>query len=333
MLFSLGLLGLAASTATAHFLQERGTCNNNDNCARAVTGTQANVKPALTVRQADCSSFMVTTVTPDMVTIPVTTTLTVTSTESTSFATATTTVQAGVGAVPADEPHADGKRAITAEANEKRQVARSTPNYASSCSGPVRYSSACSCWGITASVTTLPTPSTTIITTLTETTTTTTTSLYLATETATCAVETGSLLKDTWAVQKEDGVTVGPLTIQGQPTLNVQGGPNQPWHARFFQTVTLCPGATYDLSFSYLSYSTTFRLCSVEFYSTAGSVQKTIDTSTNPDSNGGKFGHFNPVKMTVVAQEAETTISMMAYCTNGGTQGFYFSMWNMTKSA
>lgn len=37
----------------------------------------------------------------------------------------------------------------------------SVPTYASACSGTVRYSSACSCWGITAMTTTVPTPTVT----------------------------------------------------------------------------------------------------------------------------------------------------------------------------
>jgi hypothetical protein len=36
-----------------------------DNCARAVTGTRPGKKPDVTSRIADCSSFMLTTVTPE----------------------------------------------------------------------------------------------------------------------------------------------------------------------------------------------------------------------------------------------------------------------------
>ena len=41
------------------------------------------------------------------------------------------------------------------------------PTYASACSGTARYSSACSCWGITACTTTEPTPTATVSTTVT----------------------------------------------------------------------------------------------------------------------------------------------------------------------
>jgi len=76
-------------------LQARATCAA-DNCARAVTG--ANAQPAAPTRSADCSSFM-----------------------------------AGGTATPA---------------------------YASACSGTARYSSACSCFGVTAA----PTPTATCLT-------------------------------------------------------------------------------------------------------------------------------------------------------------------------
>lgn len=59
-----------------------------------------------------------------------------------------------------------------AAAIEQRQVTvqpSSVPTYASACSGTVRYSSACSCWGITAKTTTAPTPLTTTTKTVTAT--------------------------------------------------------------------------------------------------------------------------------------------------------------------
>lgn len=46
-------------------------------------------------------------------------------------------------------------------------VPQAIPSYASACSGAERYKSACSCWGITESVTTAPTPVVTIISTVT----------------------------------------------------------------------------------------------------------------------------------------------------------------------
>lgn len=45
-----------------------------------------------------------------------------------------------------------------------RQNATVIPTYASACSGASRYSSACSCWGLTASTTTGPAPATSTVT-------------------------------------------------------------------------------------------------------------------------------------------------------------------------
>ncbi|KAK1659739.1 hypothetical protein BDP55DRAFT_678925 [Colletotrichum godetiae] len=38
---------------------------NNDNCARAVTGTRAGIPVDISSRRSDCSSYMQTTVIPD----------------------------------------------------------------------------------------------------------------------------------------------------------------------------------------------------------------------------------------------------------------------------
>jgi hypothetical protein len=59
-----------------------------------------------------------------------------------------------------------------AAALKQRQVTVApsvVPTYASACSGTVRYSSACSCWGITAMTTTAATPVTTTTVTVTAT--------------------------------------------------------------------------------------------------------------------------------------------------------------------
>ncbi|KAK8026276.1 hypothetical protein PG990_004099 [Apiospora arundinis] len=111
-----------------------------DNCARAVTGTRtAADMPAQSVRRADCSSYMQTTVTPPPVTTTITTTGTVTSSPYTYIPSSTS----------------PGKRAV---------AAATIPPYASFCTeafpgATPHYSSACNCWGITAATTTLP-PST-----------------------------------------------------------------------------------------------------------------------------------------------------------------------------
>lgn len=106
------LSAIVLFAATAAATSSNG-CNAN-NCARAVTGTRPGKTPSVTSREADCSSFMQTTV--------------FTYNGGSPSATVTPT------AVPA---------------------------YASVCSGEpgggeAAYSSACSCWGITATAVTSP---------------------------------------------------------------------------------------------------------------------------------------------------------------------------------
>lgn len=57
----LSLLLALIHSALSSGLLERAACNA-DNCARAVTGT--NAKPAMSIRQTDCSNFMTATITP-----------------------------------------------------------------------------------------------------------------------------------------------------------------------------------------------------------------------------------------------------------------------------
>ncbi|EGX89667.1 Phospholipase A2 [Cordyceps militaris CM01] len=99
---------------------------NSDNCARAVTGTRRG-DPFETTAKADCSRFMTKTVTGSAVTV-----------------TNTVSITAAPNAPQATVVKRDGTAAV--------------PSYASACSGTSRYSSACSCWGITAgTVTVTPT--------------------------------------------------------------------------------------------------------------------------------------------------------------------------------
>ena len=118
------LTALTASLATAGYVVVNHGCDA-DNCARAVTGTE--VKPAITQRQADCSSFMQTTVGAGTSII-------------TSTITATTTLGPAV-------LRPKGKGDI---------LSPMVPYYASACSGNVRYSSACSCFGFPLQTVTAP---------------------------------------------------------------------------------------------------------------------------------------------------------------------------------
>jgi hypothetical protein len=61
MKFSYIALPLALAYGTLSSILMRNDCNAN-NCARAITGT--NAKPSATIRQSDCSSYQQTTVTP-----------------------------------------------------------------------------------------------------------------------------------------------------------------------------------------------------------------------------------------------------------------------------
>ncbi|KAL2755324.1 hypothetical protein ACRALDRAFT_1064517 [Sodiomyces alcalophilus JCM 7366] len=123
-----------ASLALGSVLEKRACAGNN--CNRQVTGTRPGLLP-ITERQADCSSFMRTTVTPE----PTTVTVTVT-----------------------EEPVAKLKRGQV-QARQATEIPTAVPAYASSCD-EVRYASACDCWGITAEVTTAPTPTVTVTTTI-----------------------------------------------------------------------------------------------------------------------------------------------------------------------
>lgn len=67
--------------------------------------------------------------------------------------------------VDPDEPATLTKRGVEYRAATEAPTA--VPAYASSCQGAAKYSSACSCWGITAVVTTAPVPTKTATVTVT----------------------------------------------------------------------------------------------------------------------------------------------------------------------
>ncbi|KAL8366445.1 hypothetical protein RB595_004975 [Gaeumannomyces hyphopodioides] len=155
-----------AMLATATVVVADG-CNAN-NCARAVTGTRDKI-PSLETRRADCSAFMLATVTP--ATVTTTTTISViVSKSTTSTSTTTTTIST----------------TTTTGILDRRQatvVPSIVPAYASACPNAAAYRSACSCWGITARTTTVDAPSSTASTTATETATVTVTEVATATAT------------------------------------------------------------------------------------------------------------------------------------------------------
>ncbi|MCJ1417066.1 hypothetical protein MMC32_003405 [Xylographa parallela] len=202
------------------------TCSA-DNCARAVTGT-ANGLAAQSSHKQDCSSFFDVTVTPGTSTFTHTATVTPTTVTQTVIGTvitqtvvipvSATTTDATVVVTAATITDVDIVTIATAvltttvatvvvappppaatlklrDGFEKHIVPRAVtvspsavPTYASACSGTSRYSSACSCFGVTHSTSTAPTPSTTITVTAT------------ATATATSAVTSTTVVDVTTTV-------------------------------------------------------------------------------------------------------------------------------------
>ncbi|EOO01884.1 putative lipase esterase family protein [Phaeoacremonium minimum UCRPA7] len=125
------------SFAFGNVLVERACAGNN--CNRAVTGTRDGLEP-LSVRSADCSSFLLTTVTPAATTVTVT--------------------------VDEEPTTAVVKRDFALEIRQATEVPTAIPTYAAVCSSAEKYASACSCFGVTGSVTTAPTPTVTVTTTI-----------------------------------------------------------------------------------------------------------------------------------------------------------------------
>ncbi|KAL7794241.1 hypothetical protein V8C37DRAFT_401541 [Trichoderma ceciliae] len=127
------------ASAMAGIIERTNGCNA-DNCARAVTGTRPGLLP-ITSRQSDCSSFMRATVTPEAITTTVTITV---------------------------DSDMTSKAKRTADNSAMTVFPTAIPDYASPCDSGAIYSSACSCWGITATTTTVATPTQTKTVTVTQ---------------------------------------------------------------------------------------------------------------------------------------------------------------------
>lgn len=125
------------SVALANVAVEKRACAGN-NCNRAITGTRDGLSP-LSVRSADCASFLKTTVTPAAVTV-------------------TVTVD--------DEETATIKKKDLLFGRQATVVPSALPAYATAACSAAAYASACSCFGVTGTVTTAPTPTVTATTTL-----------------------------------------------------------------------------------------------------------------------------------------------------------------------
>lgn len=167
--YILPLLGLFLSFDAA----EAATCNrcNANNCYRQV------VASAFTTRHGsqDCSSYLATTVTPATITftetVEATQTEDVTTTDTTVItipATETDTVTATILTTETDTVTTTVTKVMSTVLRRDASPTSGIPAYASGCTAPGQYSSACSCIGVFPHTVTAPTPSATITQTLTQ---------------------------------------------------------------------------------------------------------------------------------------------------------------------
>ncbi|KEY65535.1 hypothetical protein S7711_09928 [Stachybotrys chartarum IBT 7711] len=200
------LLGAAGSNANV--------CNA-DNCLRAIRNP---AKPGI----ADCSSYLKSTSTPpeEIVTEYATESVVAIETESVTEtlvfyetttevipATATQTLPGSTTTVTVFDP-----------ALRKRSAAPTLPAYATPCSGEARYTSACSCIGVTGPIiVTAPTPTTTITLPTTVTYSTETVTVTVATESTTVIAATTSVT-----------TTLSTVTLTGPAATVTQNAPFPP---------------------------------------------------------------------------------------------------------
>ncbi|EPS41752.1 hypothetical protein H072_4351 [Dactylellina haptotyla CBS 200.50] len=142
-------------------------CGAGNNCQRAIIASGYGPMTQ-SIRRADCSSFFSYTVFPTTVTqyttvttSPVTDTVTNTETDVlTSTLVVTLTQTSTTYTIPA-APTANKRarrQAVKRAATPITQIPSIVPAYASACSGTSKYSSACSCLGVTTAVITQETP-------------------------------------------------------------------------------------------------------------------------------------------------------------------------------
>ncbi|RVD90410.1 uncharacterized protein DFL_001376 [Arthrobotrys flagrans] len=217
-------IGLSlAGTATAVALVPRSICHA-DYCLRALRASQ--IPTRLPQASVDCSRFLsgigaggeeqhatstitssttVTSIT--TITLPTTITDSLTTTTTTTAATETSTVT-----IPLPGPETQKK---------KRQIVVTIPSYASLCSGPVRYTSACACIGVTSVPAAVETCSQTTTVSTTITISTTETVYTTATETSTLAATTTATPEEviksvyTFKIRSFDGTNTAYLRSAG----------------------------------------------------------------------------------------------------------------------
>ncbi|MCJ1403257.1 hypothetical protein MMC11_006480 [Xylographa trunciseda] len=283
------LLFLAVGAAAAP-AASTSACNE-DNCLRAVQGT------AYTTRHgtADCQSYFMTTVTPATSTSTVTVTATATTTDmftitNTGTTTATipvtviipetATVTVPVFAKRMEMSDLVRKPTISLAARQMTVRPSAIPSYASTCSGSVRYSSACSCIGVTATTTTAPTP----ITTTTVTVTTVQTSAVTQTSAATVVIDVTTTILDTVTV-----ATVTASVCAGPTPTFVLSAVGGSFDGQYAQVINSGDGFDDVISFGPQSSASTFAI------DTAGHIHvgnEYANTNTDPGAPAFLF-YFN----------------------------------------
>ncbi|KAK5651911.1 hypothetical protein OQA88_11570 [Cercophora sp. LCS_1] len=202
-------------------LKRRDACSPVQICARRLKGTKSwPGMPPLTDRAADCSSFMVATVTVTVIDSTSTTVETTTTTTSTTTTGETTTVDTAVTTTTTELSSAFSTTTVLPTFGLDRRLAPArVPEYLTEWCDPSQYSRACSRWGITSTVTVpgLPaveTSSVTEITTQTDTLTesVTATSTETTTETTTStSVETATATSLTCVLEARNAATNASL--------------------------------------------------------------------------------------------------------------------------
>ncbi|KAJ6256904.1 hypothetical protein Dda_7787 [Drechslerella dactyloides] len=206
-----------------------------DNCLRAVRNTEKNPRGS-----TDCLSYFRTTVTPAVSTVTTTNTAHATATTTDSVVHTDTVSQTATETehttatviVPFTVTVQETQYSAGIAKRQQTDIPSAIPNYASWCSGAVRYSSACSCMGVTGTTVTIPAETTTATTDTTVTDTTTTVTETISTEivtvfdATTTVVVTDTTVTSSTAVATHTDITYIPLSarfnIQVQ-TGSVQG--------------------------------------------------------------------------------------------------------------
>ncbi|KAH8912838.1 hypothetical protein BR93DRAFT_963974 [Coniochaeta sp. PMI_546] len=146
----LSAFGLAAFVSAA----EAGSCNA-DNCLRAIRATTRLAQASI-----DCAAVFDVTVTPSTVTVTEYSTVSEIDTV-TIPTTLVQTVHDTLTTVVRVTSTVEASETVTIQP-AKRAVSSDVPAYASPCSGVARFSTACSCIGVTAKTVTAAAPSTTL---------------------------------------------------------------------------------------------------------------------------------------------------------------------------